>query len=313
MASLDYLHQVIKGGDFRFQRLEIDGIDNAPVLKINDLKMANEEICLFDKDVKTGNEYCRRLHDAVAEAMKAHRELPVVRFADGEYAFYRLTKGCNGLYQQAQSEAEIKKVMPFHINAMRLLGKTGKMAPLIFPGNSRSPKQGFLSLFTKSHDNSAASDFIEFLHTHEIEISVDNYIPFYVVYAYLVSEAFAKLVDGKKVCLVNSEFHAEACRDWFLRFSSRPTLSFAEIPDAYVATRWPSFSEKRLSTIPEEIDLFLVGAGVGALPVCVDLARHFSVPAIDSGHILNMMNAREDKSNGPRLYTILKRNNGRST
>jgi hypothetical protein len=47
----------------------------------------------------------------------------------------------------------------------------------------------------------------------------------------------------------------------------------------------------------------MVGAGVGALDVCVDLARFSSVPAIDAGHILNVMNGLECKSGGPRLFT----------
>ena len=64
--------------------------------------------------------------------------------------------------------------------------------------------------------------------------------------------------------------------------------------------------EQVLSSIPEDANLCLVGAGVGALLVCVDIAEKFSIPAIDAGHVLNMMNGREDKSKGPRLYTIWK-------
>jgi hypothetical protein len=45
---------------------------------------------------------------------------------------------------------------------------------------------------------------------------------------------------------------------------------------------------------------------VGALLVCADVARTFSIPAIDAGHILNMMNDRVGKSNGARLYTLRK-------
>ena len=56
--------------------------------------------------------------------------------------------------------------------------------------------------------------------------------------------------------------------------------------------------------IPQDVDLCLLGAGIGALLACVDVAETFNVPAIDAGHVLNMMNAREDKSNGARMYTI---------
>ena len=59
-----------------------------------------------------------------------------------------------------------------------------------------------------------------------------------------------------------------------------------------------------LRNVPENPDCFMVGAGVGALEVCVDASRLYSAPAIDSGHILNMMNDLEFKSAGPRLYTF---------
>jgi hypothetical protein len=61
-----------------------------------------------------------------------------------------------------------------------------------------------------------------------------------------------------------------------------------------------------LNRVPPDTDICLVGAGVGALMVCVDVAERYSIPAIDAGHILNMMNGREDKSNGARMYTIRK-------
>ena len=48
------------------------------------------------------------------------------------------------------------------------------------------------------------------------------------------------------------------------------------------------------------------GAGVGALPICVDAAVRFSIPILDAGHVLNMMNGREDKSKGLRMYTLRK-------
>ncbi len=71
-----------------------------------------------------------------------------------------------------------------------------------------------------------------------------------------------------------------------------------------MATQWESIREDMLRQIPSDTDICLVGAGVGALMVCVDVAERFSLPVIDAGHVLNMMNEREDKSKGPRLYTL---------
>ena len=61
-----------------------------------------------------------------------------------------------------------------------------------------------------------------------------------------------------------------------------------------------------LERIPPDADLCLAGAGVGALTVCVDVADRCALPVLDAGHVLNMMNGREDKSKGPRMYTLRK-------
>ena len=114
------------------------------------------------------------------------------------------------------------------------------------------------------------------------------------------------LLDGKSVCIVNSDFDEKACEAWFRQFSSAPRISHAPIAAEYVATRWDSMREGVLSNIPSDVDFCLVGAGVGALQVCVDAAERFSIPAIDAGHVMNMMNGRVDKSGGPRLYTLWK-------
>jgi hypothetical protein len=147
---------------------------------------------------------------------------------------------------------------------------------------------------------------MDFLSAGGIELNGGNYIPFYAVYAYLVTGRFAKLLDGKSVCIINSDFDEKACEAWFRQFSSTPRISHAPIAAEYVATRWDSMRDGVLSNIPTDVDFCIVGAGVGALQVCVDAAERFSIPAIDAGHVMNMMNGRVDKSGGPRLYTLWK-------
>ncbi len=306
MQKKNALGKMIESGAFRFERLAIKNYDNSPVLKLNKPEMAEEETCLFHKDVKDGDKYFEILHESIQAALAEKKALPVVRFADGEYAFYRYSLDCNGLYRQAESAADIKRAMPFHLEAMKILARSGKLAPLIFPGNTETGKGGFISFLSRWKKDSSAVSFLDFLCRNDIRLTGDNYIPFYVIYAYLVSESFAGLMSGGKICIVNSEFNEGSCRAWFHRFTVDPKISFVKIPDSYVATRWDLLKESVLGEIPADADLFLVGAGVGALPVCVDLALRFSVPAIDAGHVMNMMNGREDKSKGPRLYTTLK-------
>ncbi len=302
----DYLHELLENGEFRFARLNLPDIDNEPVIRVNVPDIVEQETCLFHRGVAEGVDYLELLHNFVEWGMTKRRPAPVVRFADGEYAFYQFTLGCNGLYRQAESVDAIRKAMLLHIDALKSLAVGGKMAPLIFPGNiGREKKRGFFSLFRRSEEVSASS-FLNFLQDHGIALKGDHYIPFYAVYAYLTSEPFARLVDGRKLCILNSEYNPDAFRDWFARFASKPDITFIEIPAEYVATRWEAMREKILERIPPDTDLCLAGAGVGALMVCVDAAARYAIPVLDAGHVLNMMNGREEKSNGLRMYTLRK-------
>ena len=298
---------LLNTGAFRFERLVLKDIDNAPVIMINAPDIVDQETCLFHREARTGDDYFMILHDALIRGLSERKAAPVVRFADGEYAYYNYDLNCNGLYQQAESIRAIRKAMPLHIGALKKLARAGKLAPLVFPGNTARKSKGLFSL-RSSKKNSSASTFMQFLFDNGIEMTADNYIPFYVVYAYLTSDDFIRLVDNRKVCILNSDFNRESCIKWFARFSSHPELSFVETPAEYVATRWEAMKEGILKQISPDTDLCIVGAGIGSLAVCVDVAERFSIPAIDAGHVLNMMNDRMDKSNGARLYTIRKTN-----
>lgn len=296
------LGRVLQGEDFFFNRLIIDGIDNNPVFALHGAGLQKEEACLFHRSVPSGDAYVALLAERMETGMGNRSPLPVVRFADGEYAFYDSSLKCNGLYRQAESVAAIHAAIPAHLKDMQYLSEHGILAPLVFPGNVHRQSK-LLSLFKKKRGNDMALRFLELLAKNDLHLTASNYIPFYAVYAYLSGLRFAMAVDGKTVCIVNSDFNADACAAWFAQVGSHPRLVHVPIPDSYVATQWDSMRENVLRNVPENPDCFMVGAGIGALQVCVDLARRFSVPAVDSGHILNMMNDLERKSAGPRLFT----------
>jgi hypothetical protein len=290
---------IISGGEFRFARLTITGINNEPVLVRNAPAQREEETCLFHKDVSSGDEYVTSLLNRVETAMTQRRALPVVRFADGEYAFYKASLRCNGLYQQAESVAAIRTAFPAHAAALRAVANDGILAPLIFPGNVRRR-----SWWQRKNGDDSALRFLEFLSRNGVALAARNYVPFYAVYAALSGARFAAMLNGKTICVVNSDYNAAACASWFACASSHPHLVHAPIPSAYVATRWATMRDKVFAGVTGKPDIFLVGAGIGALEVCVEMARRYSVPAIDAGHILNMMNDLGSKSRGPRLYTF---------
>lgn len=306
MKTPDPIERLTSGGTFSFRRLDISGIDNDPVFRVNDPKMVREETCLFHRDVHSGNDYVKRIGDRVAEAVAHRKPLPVVRFADGEYAFYHFDLACNGLYQQAESQSAIRESLPMHAAALRELARTGFLAPLVFPGNIEEPATGWKALFKHWRRRPSATTFLRYLEETGIPLTGENYVPFYAVYAYFSSAAFAHLMDGRRLAILNSDSDGAACARWFEGHGSRPRIELVDIPNSYVATRWNDMKEDVLGRVSAGADLLLVGAGIGALPVCVDAALRFGVPAVDAGHVLNMMNDRVDKSNGARLYTLWK-------
>lgn len=250
MEKTPYLNRLIQSGAFRFEKLILQGIDNALILQANTPGIAEEEICLFHKTIDNGNQYLEILHQKIRAGFIEHKGLPVVRFADGEYAFYRYSLKCNGLYQQAESSSAIQKAIPAHIGALQTLAESGILAPLIFPGNTHQEQKSIFPFWRKLKPDSSGIKFLDFLFSHRIQLNQDHYIPFYVVYAYLTSENFARLVHNKKVCLISSECHLNSCQKWFAQFSSQPLLTFVKIPESYVATQWTSLKEKTLRMIP---------------------------------------------------------------
>ena len=299
----DTLTRLISSGKFCISKLEITGIDNTKLPVVPSDKMLSEETCLMHTDVTSGDEYLNRLHLFIVNCIDNRKAAPVVRFADGEYAFYRKSLHCNGLYRQAESVEAIENALDMHITALKRLGEDGLLAPLVFHGNSEEVPPGWRRILHMRYVNDSSRKFLDFLSYIAINLNSENYVPFYVIYAYLTSSRFCQFVDGKRIAIIGSEYNKPACSAWFARFSSRPHIEFVEIPAFYVATRWLQQKEQLLAQVPADIELCLVGAGVGALLVCVDVALQRSIPAIDAGHVLNMMNDREDKSNGPRLFT----------
>ncbi|MBU1776940.1 MAG: hypothetical protein KJ899_09900, partial [Gammaproteobacteria bacterium] len=167
IPSADHLAHLLGGEHFRFAHLAIEGIDNEPVFAINAPGQREEEICLFHESVSTGSAYLTSLADRIETAIRDHAPLPVVRFADGEYAFYSGSLKCNGLYKQAESVGAIKAAFPAHAEAMRYLVSKGIMAPLIFPGNTRERK-GLRALFGKKDGKDFAIRFLRFLERNQI-------------------------------------------------------------------------------------------------------------------------------------------------
>lgn len=297
--------QRLREAGFRFDRLRIDGMDNAAAIERFGDSMREQETTLMAPDIVDGNAAIANLHAFIWG--RGRTAAPVVRFADGEYAYYRrYLKGCNGLYAQAESIAAIAAAEPTHIEALRFVGQHGQLCPLIYPGNSgpvRSPMQRLLRKFP---EQSSLSEWLAYAAAAGVVLTPGHYTPFYAVYGYLCGPAFARAVDGRHVLLLNDTYNEAAARDYFARHNSHPRITHVSLPASYVATRWTEIKEALMAQYPDDVDIALVGAGAGALLVCADTARRLNIPAVDAGHFLNMLNDKLDKSGGVRLFTVYK-------
>jgi hypothetical protein len=278
------------------------GIDNEPVFAINDPVLREQETCLISAEAASGDSAVDAIHARVLASIGI-RALPVVRFADGEYLFYLASMKCNGLYKQAESIDAIRAAFPAHFRAMRDVAASGLLAPLVHPGNVRGGRRTLRRFWKKPKGDDQSLRFLDMAAAEGVQLTARNYAPFYAVYSYLSGKSFARALDGRVVGVINSDFRLEACQAWFGRRGSRPRIMHVPINDRYVATGWPRMRDALLSQLDPAVDLWMVGAGIGALEVCNDVARATSRPAIDSGHIVNSMNDLESKSNGPRLFT----------
>lgn len=293
------IREVLEAG-FRFKPFIVPGIDNQKVADAFGADLRLQEMALLASEAPDAISAIDELHGFVWNPNGGAR--PIARFADGEYAFYRLdAAGCNGLYRQAENRESIASALPHHIKALRSAASCGKLCPLIYPAISR-PVRVFGGRENKNE--SAASRWLRFLGTHRIKLCAGNYSPFYAVYAYLCGKRFAQSVDGKNLLILNDEFRDDEATAYFAARGSRPTLYWHPVPAEYAATRWPSTKDSVLPQIPKSVDLALIGAGAGALLICHDVSQTLGVPAIDAGHFLNVLNGRAGKSGGPRLFTM---------
>ena len=215
----------------------------------------------------------RNLFDAflahVVGAVGRGRYLPIARFCDGEYSFYsgKATTTCWG---ERQSRLQNDAVELLHTDALRTIHQNGVLCPnlnLIYLG--------------------LQSDFIEFLAKRGIPLQ--NYAPFYFVYALLVNPAFLGRLCSCRVALINSfrNKNTTAILKTLQSMGIRD-VSCYEIPESGVAHG--HFDLK----IDRKIDVALVGAGIGS-PLILARLQEKSCVAVDSGFVFHLWDGTYDR------------------
>ena len=110
-------------------------------------------------------------------------------------------------------------------------------------------------------------------------LTLENYVPFYCVYAMLRGPQMRQLAAGRRVLVVHSAIGEK-----------RTAISHALREVGFKTVQWLPISPSRsfadtlnLATIAEPPDLCLIGAGIGKARILAQLAP-LNVPCIDAGY-----------------------------
>jgi hypothetical protein len=118
------------------------------------------------------------------------------------------------------------------------------------------------------------------LHRGGLDLTLDNYVPFYFVYALLRGPAGNFLFDRTRVVVVHS-----AVGDRRERIVSAITTRGAQSVEWIPISPSRSFEERiDVSHVVGRCDVCIVGAGVGKALV-IDQLRPLCVPVIDAGFV----------------------------
>jgi hypothetical protein len=171
---------------------------------------------------------------------------------------------------ESYSAAERKSLTARYVDALQTIAAQGRLA-LHFT----ITKSGFAEQYF--------SPVCNWLSSHAIRLSKSNYLPYYFVYALLTGPQRFQLFAGRSILVVTSADQPKRTRiDSHLRACGASGVHFYKIP--------PNGSLK--FTLPSQdlppADVALVGAGIGAAHILVQLASLKTV-CIDAGACIDCM------------------------
>jgi hypothetical protein len=205
----------------------------------------------------------------VLHCLESRTYLPIARFCDGEYSFYagKETTTCWG---ERKSSLAAEGTEQLHIQALRTISRDGILCP------------NLNMIYVR-----AQSDFLEFLNRHGMPLQ--NYAPFYFVYALLANPRFLDALKQRHVAVI-SNFRNKNLKNLARHFENLGVgkLTFCEIPPTGVAQ---GMFELDLESRP---DVAFLGAGIGA-PLVLERLKEQACVAIDTGFVLHLWDGSCDR------------------
>lgn len=273
--------------------LRIPGFEKSvPPGKVRQLSFSNRS------SIEWFEEFVERATNAIGR-----RYLPIFRVSDGEFYFsvgYRLPypspgekpllhylrqiasyikwnrfnvfwSGTPGYGYENYSTAEWKTLRPHYVECLRTICREGIMAMALMKTPDR---------FAERYHR----PICEWFETNKVAVIPGNYYPFYFVYGLLNGPSIGRVLQDRRVLVVTSlnPNKEKAISLGLLRAGARD-VQFIQI------SRGKALTDRiDLSGIAVPVDVALVGAGVGAANILVQL-RELRTLCIDAGYSLDLI------------------------
>ena len=254
--------------------------------------------------------FVSRISDAIG-----HHFLPVFRVSDGEFLFsvgYRIPypppgkspiahylkqigsyvlkgknrtfmSGSRGYGYEAYTKGEWSQSRPHYIQCLRQIAEEGILAVVLYTSPDHFAEQYYLPM-------------LKWFDQHDMQLADDNYFPFYFVYALLNGPKRFRLYSGRRILVVTSMDDAkEQAIDRGLR-----SVGAADVQYIRISRNKALLDRISLGDIALPIDIVLIGAGVGAANILVQL-RELNTLCIDAGYCLDLLATPE--LSGKRYFT----------
>ena len=233
----------------------------------------------------------------VTYALQHKKYLPIYRMGDGEYNFL-LGKDSLDLTDYAKLNKKekirkfVRKISKTTVHKSGVL-KDGieKYSKEEIQKNHKKyvddltfiSKKGILACGLDNGDlyGRYSPRVIEFFDKNKIELHKDNYVHVYHIYAFFSSPIGLQIMKNKNILIINSQLNER--KNKYLK-----ALEKKEIKNIYfyeISAQKSMLEVIDKNKIPKDLDLILIGAGIGAANIIRQL-EFTNIPCIDVGAVL---------------------------
>jgi hypothetical protein len=270
-------------------------------LKIPEFENSCKEICTLSLSDKTSEQQYLEFIQKIEKSVGNHF-FPIVRLCDGEYIYMvgrNIASSRLNLYSRlfVNLKEYIKIILRYdYKSAGGTLYKSGtynfierqKYIKNYLENLNWISKKGILAM----HFSWGKIPFTEGLwpslkklfDKNEIQLTIDNYIPFYFVYAYLASNKSDFIFNQKRILVINSASGLK--KDRIIK--SILNRNAAKVEWISISTDRSMFDKIDITPYQNHIDIVLIGAGVGKLNIIKQL-ENMNAPCIDIGFYIEIL------------------------